>query len=732
MTSRSISTLLVILALFALAACAAPPVLTSTPAERGEPTATVAQPAAIEDDWLRAKAAGAIEVASPLDNAPFNMYNADRKPDGFDVALMQDLARRLGLQARFVDIPFEELLGALQLEQVDTAAAAMAVTKERLATVDFSQTYYVGVDGILAAPGSDITAVNTRADAAGRRIGVVRGTVYEWWLRENLVKTNEMSADNLSVYTHPDDAVRDLDAGHVDLVVLDREPAQTYAATGLAKLVGQSQFSQNFAFPVPRGSTLLPRLNEALAAALADGTVARLTEQYLDIATDDQLPIPTAPPTAEPTVTAVPAATPAPAATSTPMPCIPFSDYGDPLDLTIPDGTVLLPGEPFTKGWRIVNTGSCDWLPNYYFAYYQGIPPDSRMGGQDAPIRVPVPAGSSHDIYVAMTAPYGPGTYTGYWQMLDDAGVPFGKRVSVQIQVPGAPTPTPAPTPTSKPNTSVAFWADRYQLKRGESTTIHWDVQGVKEVYFSEGGQSWQGVMGKEDRPVRPDYTTNYYLRVIHTNGATEPREFRIDVEGPPANAPHISHFDTNPQEQLTQGQCVDLYWDVQGGVDGIELLRNGGQLYRGGQVNGSQHDCPGVGSYSYELRAWGPGGSDARSRSLTVIPEMLPGNPCSQNCVNLGGQVTMAQRGDGGQYGICLFEDNLQCEECAMLRGECPAGGLKVTGYSSSAAVYCIITGGHYTAVANQGAPDEAGTCALNNGEVCDVWSYYAGQCGS
>ena len=93
-----------------------------------------------------------IEVASPLDNQPFNMYNADRKPDGFDVALMQDLARRLGLQAQFVNIPFEGLLGALQLGQVDTAVAAMAVTRDRLESVDFSQTYYVGEDGILAAP----------------------------------------------------------------------------------------------------------------------------------------------------------------------------------------------------------------------------------------------------------------------------------------------------------------------------------------------------------------------------------------------------------------------------------------------------------------------------------------------------------------------------------------------------------------------------------------------------
>ena len=43
--------------------------------------------------------------------------------------------------------------------------------------------------------------------------------------------------------------------------------------------------------------------------------------------------------------------------------------------------------------------------------------------------------------------------------------------------------------------------------------------------------------------------------------------------------------------------------------------------------------------------------------------------------------------RRDGGQYGICFFDDNRQCEEWALLRGDCPVGGLKVTGYITPAA---------------------------------------------
>ena len=280
---------LVVLAVLALAACAAPATLAPTPTRTGKPVAIVTQPPVTEDDWSRVQAAGVIQVASPLDNAPFNMYNANFKPDGFDVALMDELARRLGLRVKYVDVPFEGLLGALQLGQADAAIAAMAVTRDRLANADFTQTYYVGEDGVLAAPNSDISTVQTKADMADRRVGVVRGTVYESWLRQNLIETGEMPAANLQVYTRPDEAVRDLKEGYVDLVVLDREPALTYAAQGLAKLVGQSQYSQNFAIPVRKESTLLPHLNQALAAALADGTVAGLIEQYLNI--DNERPV---------------------------------------------------------------------------------------------------------------------------------------------------------------------------------------------------------------------------------------------------------------------------------------------------------------------------------------------------------------------------------------------------------------------------------------------------------
>jgi putative hemolysin len=104
--------------------------------------------------------------------------------------------------------------------------------------------------------------------------------------------------------------------------------------------------------------------------------------------------------------------------------------------------------------------------------------------------------------------------------------------------------------------------------------------------------------------------------------------------------------------------------------------------------------------------------------------------NPASQNCVTRGGMLRIERRPDGGQFGVCVFTDNYQCEEWAMFRGECPVGGLRVTGYITPAARYCAIIGGRYTVVAKSGATDEQGACTLPGGKSCAADAYYAGSC--
>jgi putative hemolysin len=104
--------------------------------------------------------------------------------------------------------------------------------------------------------------------------------------------------------------------------------------------------------------------------------------------------------------------------------------------------------------------------------------------------------------------------------------------------------------------------------------------------------------------------------------------------------------------------------------------------------------------------------------------------NPASVNCIKKNGKLSIQKRGDGGEYGVCMFEENRQCEEWAMFRGECPVGGVKVTGFVTPAARICVITGGTYTVTENNKMYNEQGNCTFKNGSICNVWDYYNGKC--
>ena len=97
--------------------------------------------------------------------------------------------------------------------------------------------------------------------------------------------------------------------------------------------------------------------------------------------------------------------------------------------------------------------------------------------------------------------------------------------------------------------------------------------------------------------------------------------------------------------------------------------------------------------------------------------------NPASVNCAQKGGETVIQTNGTGGQYGLCMFEDNMACEEWAMFRGECPVGGIKTTGYASIEQKYCAWLGGQTYAVENA-------TCELPCGKICSDTAVYNDTC--
>jgi next-to-BRCA1 protein 1 len=110
--------------------------------------------------------------------------------------------------------------------------------------------------------------------------------------------------------------------------------------------------------------------------------------------------------------------------------------------VTVPDGTVLMPGETFEKIWRISSSGCAPWPVGTRWVFVAG----DRMGTPGAVAVADTPVGGAADVAVLMVAPDTPGTYRGYWQMQTPDGEFFGERVYVQVVV-----SEPTPIPTAKP-----------------------------------------------------------------------------------------------------------------------------------------------------------------------------------------------------------------------------------------------------------------------------------------
>ncbi len=91
-------------------------------------------------------------------------------------------------------------------------------------------------------------------------------------------------------------------------------------------------------------------------------------------------------------------------------------------DLSVPDGTVVEPGEEVVKQWQVQNSGSCEWTARYSLRNISG-----GSYGAEARQKLPViPPGETGVIEITFTAPDIAGGHFSGWQAYDARGKPFG------------------------------------------------------------------------------------------------------------------------------------------------------------------------------------------------------------------------------------------------------------------------------------------------------------------
>ena len=100
-------------------------------------------------------------------------------------------------------------------------------------------------------------------------------------------------------------------------------------------------------------------------------------------------------------------------------------------DLTIPDGTTVIPGSSLDKRWQVQNSGTCNWYETYSVRLIDG---DGLGLSSDQPL-YPARAGSELSLRLVFTAPSEPGTYRSAWQAFNPDSNAFGDPIFIEIVV---------------------------------------------------------------------------------------------------------------------------------------------------------------------------------------------------------------------------------------------------------------------------------------------------------
>lgn len=217
---------------------------------------------------------GTVRVASLGDAKPYTFTDAEGNFTGFDVELFTDVAKRAGIdEVVFTGQDFSAILPAVANGQFDVGVAAIGITEERKQTVDFSEGYLAGYLTVLTSKESGVTDVE---GLAGKRLGVVQGSLQEAYAVKNFTSTD------LVRFPDNNSAISAVNSGSADAHFLDYEAAKEYQEQhGLVSAADIPSFDAPAGFAIGKDKTALKEaLNKALAEAMEDGTWKTLYEKW--------------------------------------------------------------------------------------------------------------------------------------------------------------------------------------------------------------------------------------------------------------------------------------------------------------------------------------------------------------------------------------------------------------------------------------------------------------------
>ena len=196
--------------------------------------------------------------------------------EGIDIEIAAAIAEKLGLELQVDDMDFDAALTAVQQGKCDLVLAGLTYTDERAQLMTFSDSYAQGVQAIIVKEGSAIASPDDLANAG--MIGTQRGTT------GYIYCTDDFGEDHVAAYDNGAAAVQALMNGQVDAVVIDKMPAETFAAEndGL-KVLDTAYTTEDYCAAMNKDNEALTKeVNVVLAELKADGTLDQIVAKYIN------------------------------------------------------------------------------------------------------------------------------------------------------------------------------------------------------------------------------------------------------------------------------------------------------------------------------------------------------------------------------------------------------------------------------------------------------------------
>ena len=244
---------------------------TSAAAEETEDAAAEETAETAEAD-TEESAGGTLVMGTNAEFPPYEYYEG-QEVVGIDAEMAAAVAEKLGMELKIEDMAFDSLIPALSSGKVDIVAAGMTVTEDRLASVNFSDTYATGIQAIIVTEDSDIASAD---DLVGKTIGVQQGTTGDLY-------ATDVEGATIERYAKGMEAVQSLSQGKIDAVIIDNEPANVFVSEveGL-KILDEAFATEDYAVAVAKDNEeLLEQVNTALAELKEDGTLQAIVDKYI-------------------------------------------------------------------------------------------------------------------------------------------------------------------------------------------------------------------------------------------------------------------------------------------------------------------------------------------------------------------------------------------------------------------------------------------------------------------